>query len=147
MTQDDRGMRAVLRARSVRERDSRVGLLQARAEEALHAARAAHLAARIADAADVADGGDGGSSRDFLAARDHLLALGDAATAARSELASAHRIAESAQAHWQGDRIRVRAVESLLERRAQARRDERARREALALDDVAAQGWARRRTQ
>jgi flagellar export protein FliJ len=61
-------------------------------------------------------------------------------------VAAARTVSASAREHWQRDKTRLSAVELLLERRAEERRAERARREARELDDVVAQRWLRRRT-
>lgn len=137
----DRGLRAVGRVRAVRERDSRIGLQQALAEREERRTRLAHLEQQLAT--DPA--WEQGDTSSFLAHRTALLGLGEAVTGAREQVEAAGRIAETAHAHWSGDKVRLAAVESLLERRAQARRAERAHREATELDDIAAQGWSRRR--
>lgn len=137
----DRGMRAVERARSVRERDSRVGLQQALQERNQRRARLESMQAQLADASTWHDG----DVSSFLTRRHGLLALGEAIVAATQEVDAAQQIVDSAHAHWTSDKVRLSAVESLLERRAEARRAERARREAAEFDDIAAQLWIRRR--
>lgn len=137
----DRGLRAVGRVRAVRERDSRIGLQQALAERDERRTRLARLEQQLA--ADPA--WEQGDTSSFLARRTALLGLGEAITGAREQVEAAGRIAETAHAHWSADKVRLSAVESLLERRGQARRAERAHREAGELDDIAAQGWSRRR--
>jgi flagellar export protein FliJ len=81
----------------------------------------------------------------FVAARSHLVAVGQATTAARSALAAAHNLSSLAQAHWQHDRTRLKAIEMLQERRADEARAEELRSEAKELDEVAARLWQRRR--
>ncbi len=139
-SEQDAGMRAVARVRSVREQDSRLGLQQALRE--LHAAddRVAHLR----DALVAADAFSGGDMAAYVALRGRLQSLGDALWTARAEAESSRTIAQSAQAHWQRDRTRLEAVEQLLERRAAERRAEAARAEARDLDDIAGQLWQRR---
>ena len=56
------------------------------------------------------------------------------------------RVADEARRRWVADRSAVRVAELLLDRRAEARAEERARREAADLDDLAATGWLRRTT-
>ena len=137
--EQDRGMRAVERARSVRERDSRVGLQRALAERNEHQARLARLQQHFASsgAAPAAD------TAAFLAERAAMLSVADAITDERARLASSQQVADAAHAHWSGDKVRLSAVESLLERRAESRRAERERRERTELDDVAGQLWIR----
>lgn len=137
----DRGMRAVERVRGVRERDSRIGLQQAMQEHAAHQQRLDDLHARL----DAVPAWEEGESSSFLAVRDSLALLSDAITGATEALGAAARISESARAHWTQDKTRLAAVESLLERRAQARRTERERAEARELDDIAGQLWLRSR--
>ena len=137
--EQDRGMRAVERARSVRERDSRVGLQRALAERNEHRDRLAQLqgyfaAGTSATAADTSA---------FLAERASMLAIGDAIGVERARLETAQQVADSAHAHWSTDKVRLSAVENLLERRAEARRAERERRERTELDGVAGQLWIR----
>lgn len=134
----DRGMRAVERVRAVRERDSRIGLQQALREREAHRARVQHLVGLLEDGSWQA-----GDTPAFTAARHAMLAVGDAIEAATEELAAAQRIADTAQAHWTSDKVRLSAVESLLARRAETRRAERSHREAVELDDIAGQLWAR----
>lgn len=140
-TEVDRGMLAVRRARSVRERDSRVGLQQALQE---HQQRRRHLTT-LQDRLAEASAWQEGDISSYLARRHGLLALGDAIVRATEQVDAAQQIADSAHAHWSHDKVRLSAVESLLERRAEVRRAERARREAAELDDIAAQLWIRSR--
>lgn len=135
----DRGMRAVERVRAVRERDSRIGLQQALAEREQRRARLAELTDQLASSA----AWDEGDATSFRARRAAVLAIGAAAGAAEDQLGGAQRIADSARAHWSTDKSRLSAVESLLARRAEVRRAERAHREAVELDDIAAQLWGR----
>lgn len=139
----DNGLQAVARVRSVRERDSRIGLRQALVATEEREAGARRAQARVDDAPVFVHG----SAQDFHVRRTTLVAL--AAEARRSqELAAASRAnTEEARRRWQHDRGRLRAVELLLERRAEARRAEAMRRESLELDDVAGRMWLRRRQQ
>lgn len=70
-------------------------------------------------------------------------ALGRAVTDAEEAVAAATRISGTAHAHWVQDRTRLKAVELLLERRAEERRAEAVRREDRELDDVSARLWSR----
>ena len=138
----DAGLRAVGRVRGVREQDSRIGLQQAIAEQRGHEARALELRRRLEGAATF----QAGPSGSFLALRASLDALGTVLRAAEDETAASRRISEAAYERWQVDRARLAAVEVLLERRAEARRSDAARREARDLDEIAAQLWQRRAT-
>ena len=135
----DRGMRAVERVRGVRERDSRIGLQQALVEQERHRARLVALEDRLASAS----GWQEGDTWAYLALRGSLTALGEAIGEAGKSLEAATQISRSAHAHWSSDKTRLSAVESLLERRAEARRAEIARVEVRELDDISAQLWIR----
>lgn len=137
----DRGMLAVRRARSVRERDSRIGMSTAVAQREQQRARVTDLRTQLDDASTWREG----DTPSFLAGRAGILALGDALASATERLEQAARVADAAHAHWSSDKARLSAVESLLERRAEQRRAERERRVAAELDDVAAQLWIRAR--
>jgi flagellar protein FliJ len=137
----DPGLRAVARVRGVRERDSRIGLQQAIVATEQREDEAAAAQDRLQrEPAFVR-----GTTADFHLQRTALAAL--AVQARRSlELAEASRAnTEEARRRWRSDRSRQRAVESLLERRAEARRHEATRRENHELDDIAARMWLRRR--
>jgi flagellar protein FliJ len=137
----DPGLRAVARVRGVRERDSRLGLQHALTLTAQRESQAALAQTRLDDAEDFREG----TSAQFHARRTALAALAAYAQRAR-ELAEASRTStEEAQRRWQRDRSRLRAVESLLQRRAEARNAEAVRRESHELDDVATRLWLRRR--
>lgn len=140
MIETDRGMRAVLRARSVREQDSRIGLQRALAVCQSHRDTIAHLQGLLTAHADgVSPVGA------FRTVRASLVWVGEAIKAEEERLAAAQRVADAAHEHWSRDKVRVSAVENLLERRATLRRLERERRERNALDDVAGQMWLRSR--
>ncbi len=137
----DAGLRAVARVRGVRERDSRLGLQQALVVTGQREAEAVRAQARL----DGAPAFMQGSAADFHVQRSALAAL--AAQVRRSrELAEASRgTTDEAQRRWQHDRSRLRAVELLLDRRAEARRAEATRCENHELDDIAGRLWLRRR--
>ncbi|WP_114422466.1 flagellar FliJ family protein [Nocardioides houyundeii] len=137
----DRGMRAVERVRSVRERDSRLGLQQAAAEQARHQARLDDLERRLAESSRWSEG----DTWTYLALRGSLLALGETIADAGATLEASSRITAAARSHWTQDKTRLSAVESLLERRVLARQAARRRAEARELDDIAAQLWSRGR--
>ena len=134
------GLRAVARVRRVREQDSRAGLQQAVREVDDAQTRLSMLEARMAAgvAGEVDDIGS------FVAARTHLLAVERAATAAQAGLVTARNLAHSAQAHWQHDKSRLKAIEMLQERRADEARAEEQRAEARELDEISTQLWRRR---
>lgn len=140
---DDAGLRAVARVRQVREEDSRIGLQQARAEEAARAAAVAELQRQLI-ARKVSGVLDAGA---FVAHQSWLAALGEALVEARAEAAAATTVADAATEHWRSDRTRLEAMEMLLERRLAERREDAARARARELDDVAGQQWARRARQ
>jgi len=137
----DRGLRSVRRVRAARELDARLGLHRAQLEEQGLRAAAARRAAACAEAGDLPAQVSGA---ELAARRAALLRLGDAARVAQESVAAAHRVTESARAHWQLSHTRTRAIEQLLERRAEARRREAAREEARRYDELAAQAWVRR---
>ena len=140
-TLHDPGLRAVARVRGVREQDSRLGLQQAVAEEHEAGRHLTLLEDRLASA----DDGTGADLATFLAVRVGHQALAADIARSRMAVAAARTVTASARDHWQRDKTRLSAVELLLERRAEERRAERARREARELDDVVAQRWLRRR--
>ena len=137
----DRGMHAVARVREVRERDSRVGLQQALAEQAGREQRLADLGRQIAGAPVLGTG----STASFAGVRQSLASLGPVVLEARADLESGRAITEAARAHWQRDKSRLSAVEALLEARAQERRALAARAETARLDEAATQLWLRGR--
>ncbi|QBR92374.1 flagellar FliJ family protein [Nocardioides euryhalodurans] len=136
----DAGMLAVARVRGVREQDSRLGLRRALTEEQEAGHRVALLEERLARSTKT-----DGSVASYLAVRASHQALAADAARAREALLSAGTVAVTARDHWQRDKTRLSAVELLLERRAERRREERLRREAGELDDVVAGRWLRAR--
>ena len=139
--QQDRGLTAVRRVRSARETDSRIGLQQALAALRERDAEAARAADRLAQAPRFG----AGSTTEFAAYLMHAGALAQDRVRTDQAATSARTVADEATRRWQQDRTAVRAVELLLERRDAERAAELARREAAELDDLAAQGWLRRR--
>lgn len=139
----DRGLRAVRRVREVRERDGRVGLRLALADER---ERAATLA-RLQEQRDQAQAPALATTAAFLAARETLLTLGAAVAQAEADLAPARRIAETAREHWRRDAAALSSVDSLLERRAEARQQEAAQAEARRTDETGTQLWLRGRSE
>lgn len=135
----DAGLRAVARVRNVRETDSRIGLRTAWQESRAAQHRVDELRGQL----EQANGFSTGSAASFLALRQSLQILGDVLIAAEHDRDASQLISDTAYAHWQRDRTRLAAVENLLERRADARRTEVARKEARELDDIAAQRWLR----
>ncbi len=142
MKPEDAGLKAVKRVREVHEQDSRQGLQQANAE-----VRAAESAlGRLTDSlVDDRAPGTAASAGDFVAVRSALTALSGRISNARDGLDLSRSVADAALVHWQADHARVRAVEHLLERRAQERQQKAVRREARELDDLATQRWMRDR--
>jgi flagellar FliJ protein len=138
---DVHSLDAVARVRRVREQDSLAGLHLAGREVDDAQRRLAAIEARLADLS----GQQVSTPEELLALRQGLLTLGQAVDAARDSLESARNLALSAQSHWHGDRIRLRTIEMLQERRADEARAEDARAQAKAQDEVATQLWVRRR--
>ena len=135
----DAALRAVARVRGVRERDSRVGMVTAIAEEQAAAARVERLEQDLATAPEHTVG----DLASFTARRYHVEAVGAALVAARSAQQSAAVLAVTARDHWSTARTRLAAVEALIERREAARRAERLRRENREMDAIAEELWRR----
>lgn len=130
----------VVRVRSVRERDSRIGLATALAEEREAAARVTDLERLLAHLPEP-------TTYDVAAfhGRQHTLeVIRTALATARAELAVARQLTVVARDRWVTDRSRLAAVESLVERRAAVLRAERHRREVRELDEAAELMWRRR---
>jgi flagellar biosynthesis chaperone FliJ len=128
----DRGMHAVARVREVRERDSRVGLLQATTnvrmrEEQLTERRAA-LDEAMTRSVDTLDG--------FVTSRHLLAATAVSVREAETRLDAGRTVAVEAHHRWQADKSRLRAIEHLLEERALARAEEADRAERRETDDI-----------
>lgn len=138
--EQDRGLQAVSRVRAVRERDSRLGLQQAIAEQRRHEEALVDLERSVREhgtqvVTDVAQ---------FVALRASLTALTDAASRRRGEVDRAVVVRSSADAHWQSHKTRLSAVDNLLESRDDERRAVDAHDEARELDEVAGRLWLRR---
>lgn len=136
----DRGMRAVARVRGVREKDSQIGLQQALREQRQHEARSDELRGQLERHRSFTSG----SAASFVALRASLDALGEVLSATETRAATSRTVSEAAYARWQVDKARLSAVELLIERREDARREDLARRERRELDEIAAQLWRRR---
>jgi flagellar export protein FliJ len=138
----DRGLQAVSRVRAVRERDSRLGLQQAIAEQRRHEEVLTDLEQNVREHGDrvVTE------TAQFVALRATLSAFSDAASRSRTDLDQAAVVRSSADAHWQSHKTRLSAVDNLLDSRADERRAADARGEARELDEVAGRLWLRRRT-
>jgi flagellar export protein FliJ len=132
----------LVRLRSVRERDSRIGLATALAEERDAAAKVAELERLLVSVPAPA-------TTDLAAfrARQHRVELlGTALVEARSGQQAASQLAVVARDQWVSDRSRLAAVESLVARRAAALLAERRKREERELDAAAEELWRRRTT-
>ena len=130
--QHDRGMKAVRRVREVRERDSRIGLLHALSavrdrEAQLDELRNA-LEQALTRGADTLD--------DFVVSRHLLTMMAIAIGEAEQRLLGARTIATEAHHRWQTDKAGMKAIEHLLEQRAQLRVEEARRAEVREVDDV-----------
>jgi flagellar export protein FliJ len=135
----DAALRAVARVRGVRERDSRIGMVTAIAEEQAAAARVE----RLEEALTTTPEHTVGDLASFTAHQYRLDSIGSAIVAARSAQQSAAVLAVTARDHWSADRTRLAAVEALIERREAARRAERLRRENREMDAIAEELWRR----
>ncbi len=139
-TPGERGLVAVRRVRSARERDSRIGLQQALAVTRQRDAEAERSHERL----DAAPAFGAGTADQYRMHRVLVTALAEE-HARKHELArSSHTVADEAKRRWAQDRQAVRVVELLLERRAAERLQERARHDARDLDELAGQAWLRR---
>ncbi|GAA1907729.1 flagellar FliJ family protein [Lapillicoccus jejuensis] len=143
-TRSDRGLAAVARVRSLRERDSLLGLLDADARRRAEQDVLDGLEGRLSGA-----GAPRGAqpTADFLAERRGLLALGEAAIASARRLEGAGAVAAAARGRWQLDRTRLEAISLLQERRVEREREERRHREDGETDEVAGRLWLRGATQ
>ncbi|MFY0407014.1 flagellar FliJ family protein [Solicola sp. PLA-1-18] len=138
---EDDGLSAVERVRGVREQDSLIGLQHSLTTQAERHAAAEAARARLA----MLPAFQSGTGAQLLAARAVATQMADACDEARSSAETADRLTVESRGRWQDDRTRLRAVELLLQRRADVRATERRRAEDRDLDDVAGQGWMRRR--
>jgi len=128
----DRGLRAVARVREVRERDSRAGLLQALSNVR---SRETELAER-AQALATASSRSYGTLGEFVVGRQFLEATAQGVVEAQRRLAASTTVATEARGRWQADKTRARAIEHLLEVRAERARAEALRAEARETDDI-----------
>lgn len=140
-TTHDAGLHAVARVRAIRERDSLLGLQASLAEEQQAQQRVVAMDQRLATWSAPT-----GTTSAFLAARASGLALAHGASLARTAAETAHTFTLASQDHWRRDKTRLSAVERLLERRADERRAEAARREAREADELASVRWLRDHT-
>ena len=132
-------LRGLVRLRSVRERDSRIGLAAALTEERVVLDMIAELERQLGSVptsvtTDLAA---------FQARQHHIEALGQALVAARTTLANAQGLTMMARNRWVEDRSRLAAVESLVARRVAAALEERRRREDREQDEVGTDLWRR----
>jgi flagellar biosynthesis chaperone FliJ len=137
----DPHLRVVARVRGIRERDSRLGLVAALAEESAAEARIASLQAQL----DAVAAHESGTLASFTVRQHTVTALTEALVSARADRITAHHVALASRDKWRAERTRLAAVESLLARRSEARLVERRRRESRELDAVAEELWRRRR--
>jgi flagellar export protein FliJ len=140
MSRQHGNLRGLVRLRTVRERDSRIGLATALTEEREAAERVADLEQMLIQLPEP-------PAFDLAAfqGRQHTIEV------IRMAMADAHRTLETsahvsaaARERWVSDHSRLAAVETLVERRAAAVRAERNRRETRELDEVAQEMWRRR---
>ena len=128
----DRGLKAVARVREVREQDSRIGLVQALAAVTEREAQLARLQAALAAADTEGPAGMG----DYVASRQLLAAAAREVHDAEARLRASRTVATDAQGRWQADKARLRAIEHLLEQRAEKRAAIAAQVEAREADDI-----------
>jgi flagellar FliJ protein len=135
-----RGIEVLGRVREIRERDSLIGLQRSTAMLLEHQRVAAAEAQRHHALPAVREG----ATTDFLVHRAGLAR--SAAVVEQRELAAhdSQVVTDEARRRWQGDRVKLRTIERLIERRAEARRAEIAHREVRALDEIAEQMHQRR---
>jgi flagellar export protein FliJ len=131
--------RGLVRLRSVRERDSRIGLAAALTEERAALDVIADLERQLlslgtATTSDIAA---------FQARQRQVEMLGEALVSARGNLATAQSLTLLARNRWIEDRSRLAAVESLVARRVAAALEERRRRENREQDEVGTDLWRR----
>jgi flagellar FliJ protein len=143
MSAHDPGLHAVRRVRSARERDSRLGLQQALEATRAREAAAAHSRERL----EAAPGFTAGTAEEYRTYTRLVRALAEGDTTTQEQARTSRTVAEEARRRWGMDRQALQVVESLLARRAEERRHDRARCEAAELDELAAQGWLRNRRQ
>lgn len=141
--EDDRGMQAVRRVRSVREQDSLLGLQKAVAERKAAGSRVSSLRARLL----AADGFSAGTTASFLAVRSALNSITGSLTDAERTWQASKTVTALAQSQWHQDNTRLAAIDLLLERREAERKAERDRRSARDLDELAMQRWMRNRSE
>jgi flagellar export protein FliJ len=137
---DDRGLAAVRRVRVARENDARVGLQRALTEQRVAEAAAARARRQLAGAPTFGTG----MLADFRMHRMLLTAMADDRRSTEEAAAASARIADEARLRWVADRTAVKVADQLLDRRRAVRAEERDRREAAELDDLAATAWLRR---
>ena len=128
----DRGLRAVARVREVRERDSRAGLMQALANVRTREAELAERQQALTDASTRSFESLG----EYAVARQFLDATATAVTDAQRRLTASATVATEARNHWQADKTRVRAIERVLQLRAERARAAALRAEAREIDDI-----------
>lgn len=135
----DAGLHAVLRVRSVRERDSRLGLHQALAEQTQAEQRLDALRSSVSHGGDLDRLGAGA----FLSLRQAVAGVSARMGEMREEVSWRSTVADEARARHAADRSRERAVEMLLERRATEREQARRRAEAKEADDLTSARFGR----
>jgi flagellar biosynthesis chaperone FliJ len=139
-TNHDRGMKAVARVREVRERDSRIGLLQALETVRQREERLAELQRALTEAQDR----ETGSVDDFVVARSLLTSMAVAVREAERSVETARTIATEAQSRWQSDKARLRAIRHLIKERALQRAEHVRRAEVREIDDIVGSLHARK---
>ena len=128
----DRGLKAVARVREVRERDSRAGLLHALATVRTREAELVEREQALLEASTRSTASVG----EYAVHRQFLHATATSVREAQRRLEASTTVATEARGRWQADKTRVRAIEHLLELRAERARAEALRAEAREIDDI-----------
>jgi flagellar biosynthesis chaperone FliJ len=141
-TNQDRGLAAVARVRENRERAARLAL-----ERTMGRVRAdeGRLAQRHADLEATGAFHDG-TARDFHLSHQSVHLVVEGIRAAERALEQSRAEAASAHGEWSRCKAELRAVELLLDRREERRREARDEDERKELDEMARNAWARTRT-
>jgi len=135
----DRGLKAVARVRSAREKAARQKLQIVNAELRRRQDYLDHLNGQLADAPVAING----TVDDLHAAHAHIDFIRTGIGYAAGEVQLGRELVEIARTEWEGHNQELSAVEHLLAKRAERRRKERDRRDARDLDDIASQRWLR----
>ena len=135
----DRGLKAVARVRSAREKAARQKLQLMNAELQRRQDYLDHLNTQLAEAPVAING----TVDDLQAAHAHIQFIRTGIGYAVGEVSMGRELVDIARTEWEAHKQELSAVEHLLTKRAERRRKERDRRDARDLDDIASQRWMR----